>query len=254
MKKVLSFLLAISLNLFAIEKVKLTRVDQIIKPQEKGVKAVTYNVNNISLEDNVVQIKKENFINLILPSILKAKEEVDTLRKEVEGYLSKSKLSEKETRKLEEVYKKYKVEVGDKEELLRRLNTVPVDLALAQAILESGWGTSRFFKEGNNVYGIWSFSEKDNRMESTHGVRNGKKVYLKKYDYLYECVRDYYFSLSVGLNYKGLRKALVVTKDSIKLSENLLGYSEIGDEYIKRIKSVIKFNKLTKYNDFKLVK
>ncbi len=189
MKKILSLLLLISLNLIGLERVKLTEVDQIAKSKGKEIKAITYNVNNISLEHNVVQIKKENFINLMLPSILKAKEEVDMLKKEVEGYLSKGKLSEKENKRLEEVYTKYRVEVGDKEELLKRLNTVPVDMALAQAILESGWGTSRFFKEGNNVYGIWSFSEKDNRMESTHGVRNGKKVYLKKYDYIYKKVK-----------------------------------------------------------------
>ncbi len=253
MKKILSLLL-LSLNLFAIEKVKLTEVDQILKPQKKGIKAVTYDVNNISLENNVVQIKKDNFINLMLPSILKAKEEVDGLKKEVENVLGKEKKSGKEIAWLEEVYTKYKVEVGDKEELLKRLNTVPVDLALAQAILESGWGTSRFFKEGNNVYGIWSFSEKDKRMESTHGVRNGKKVYLKKYDYIYECAKDYFFSLSVGSNYKDLREALAKSNDSLVLSENLLGYSEIGEEYVKRVKSVINFNKLTKYNDFTLTK
>lgn len=254
MKKVLSIMILLVFNLLAIEKVKLTEVKQIVKPHEKGVKAVTYNVNNISLENNVVSIKKENFINLMLPSILKAKGEVDSLKAEVEVYLKKNKLSQKEQNRLEEVYKKYKVDVGNKEELLKRLNTVPVDLALAQAILESGWGTSRFFREGNNVYGIWSFSEKDKRMESTHGVRNGKKVYLKKYDYVYECAKDYYYSLSVGTNYKDLRDSLANTNDSLKLSENLLGYSEIGEEYVKRVKSVITFNKLTNYNDFTLNK
>nr|WP_285817562.1 glucosaminidase domain-containing protein [Echinimonas agarilytica] len=40
-----------------------------------------------------------------------------------------------------------------------RINTVPVALALAQAAKESGWGTSRFARQGNNLFGQWCFSK-----------------------------------------------------------------------------------------------
>ncbi len=40
--------------------------------------------------------------------------------------------------------------------LLRRVDVVPVTLALAQAAMESGWGTSRFAVQGNDLFGIWT--------------------------------------------------------------------------------------------------
>ena len=41
--------------------------------------------------------------------------------------------------------------------LLVRVDTVPASLALAQAAKESGWGTSRFAREGYNLFGYWFF-------------------------------------------------------------------------------------------------
>ena len=37
---------------------------------------------------------------------------------------------------------------------------VNLELLLAQAALESGWGTSRFAKEGNNLFGIRTYDLK----------------------------------------------------------------------------------------------
>lgn len=41
--------------------------------------------------------------------------------------------------------------------LLIRVDALPEELILAQAGLESGWGTSRFAKEGHNYFGQWCF-------------------------------------------------------------------------------------------------
>jgi Bax protein len=43
--------------------------------------------------------------------------------------------------------------------LLRRVDAVPVSLALAQAANESGWGSSRFGREGYNYYGQWCYKQ-----------------------------------------------------------------------------------------------
>ena len=42
-------------------------------------------------------------------------------------------------------------------ELMVRLDTVPMSLALTQAAMESAWGTSRFAREGNNLFGQWCY-------------------------------------------------------------------------------------------------
>ena len=39
------------------------------------------------------------------------------------------------------------------QELMFRVDSIPVTLALAQAIVESGWGTSRFARQGNALFG-----------------------------------------------------------------------------------------------------
>ncbi|HKJ91279.1 MAG TPA: glucosaminidase domain-containing protein, partial [Oceanipulchritudo sp.] len=44
------------------------------------------------------------------------------------------------------------------DDLRRRVDVIPPSLALAQAALESGWGTSRFAREGNNLFGIWCYT------------------------------------------------------------------------------------------------
>ena len=43
-------------------------------------------------------------------------------------------------------------------ELKRRMDIIPVSIALAQAVKESGWGTSRFALEGNAIFGQWTWT------------------------------------------------------------------------------------------------
>ena len=43
--------------------------------------------------------------------------------------------------------------------LLQRVDVVPVSLVVAQAANESAWGKSRFAREGNNLFGIWCYTE-----------------------------------------------------------------------------------------------
>lgn len=242
----------ISFTIFSVNKVKLESVDDIIKITSPNVPAIIYNINMLDLEHNIVQVKKDNFINLVLPSILLAKKEIENLKKEVLLLSNKKNIGEKDKNRLIYIYDRYKVDYENIEELLKRLNTVPVDIALAQAIIESGWGTSRFAREGNNIYGIWSFRDTEDRMRASEGTRNGRNVYLRKYDYIYYCVLDYFYSLAVGANYQSLREEMLKTSDSLKLIEHLKGYSEIRGEYVNRLRSVINFNELSKFNSYLL--
>ena len=42
--------------------------------------------------------------------------------------------------------------------LEKRVGIIPPSLVVAQAAIESGWGTSRFLLEGNNLFGQWTFN------------------------------------------------------------------------------------------------
>ena len=38
-------------------------------------------------------------------------------------------------------------------ELSKKINEIPISMILAQAIIESGWGSSRFAQQGNALFG-----------------------------------------------------------------------------------------------------
>ena len=67
-------------------------------------------------------------------------------------------------------------------ELILRVDVIPVSLALAQAANESAWGTSRFALEGNNVFGQWCYKKgcgivpAERRSGATHEVKSFTSV------------------------------------------------------------------------------
>ncbi|RMG73960.1 MAG: hypothetical protein D6710_02380, partial [Nitrospirae bacterium] len=105
--------------------------------------------------------RKEAFIRMVLPSILIAQEEVIQARKRAEAIFNKIDRGltpdPAEFNFLSELFRKYRTE--SRSELMSRLNTAPPSIVLAQAAIETGWGSSRFFSEANNVFGIWTFKK-----------------------------------------------------------------------------------------------
>ena len=59
-----------------------------------------------------------------------------------------------------ELSEKYESNDSNLGNLLIKVDIVPISLALAQAAIESGWGTSRYSREGNAIYGQYTFDEK----------------------------------------------------------------------------------------------
>ena len=150
-----------------------------IRPISNPVNAYLY-TKAIDLSELDVQNKKQAFINLMLPSILIAKHQLEQDRIKVLALENKTEpLSDEEEHYLANLKKDYKCHTY--KELLLRLKTHPTSIVLAQAAIESGWGTSRFYKEANNVFGVWSYSENEPRIKAMED-REGKSVYVKKYD------------------------------------------------------------------------
>ncbi len=53
-----------------------------------------------------------------------------------------------------------------------RAERVPIEMVVAMAALESGWGTSRFSKEGDNLFGIRTYDKK-----VPHMLLEGRKTW-----------------------------------------------------------------------------
>jgi Bax protein len=134
--------------------------------------------------------------------------------------------------------------------LLRRVDTIPVALALAQAAIESGWGTSRFALQGNALFGQWAWTE-------SAGIRplaaSNERAVVRSFGSLLGSVRAYMHNLNTHPNYQRFRLArqgLSPQNKTIKagtLTTYLDGYAEIGTAYVDKLRAVISSNNFDQY-------
>ena len=219
-----------------------------IRPVSNPVNAYVY-TKAIDLTGLDVQNKKQAFINLMLPSILIAKYQLEQDRIKVLALQKKNEpLSDKESNYLEYLKKNYKCKTF--KELLSRLKTHPTSIVLAQAAIESGWGTSRFYKEANNIFGVWSYSENESRIKAMED-REGQSVYVKKYDALPKSIVSYFKTIARG-PYSEFRAAREKISEVLVLISYLEVYSELREEYVKRLDQLIQYNKFEKYDSYRL--
>ena len=196
--------------------------------------------------------RMRKFIEMMLPSVLLAKEKMQMEQHrllEINAAILQGIASEDDSLYLARFKKAFKT---DKiEEVLKRMHPHPTSIILAQAAIESGWGTSRFCREANNIYGIWSYSYKEKRIRAGES-RNGTDIYLRKYDSLFESIYDYLFTIAKANAYKQFREARLYSDNPYRLIWYLSNYSEMRYEYVRSLRNVIEFNDLHKYDEYTL--
>ncbi len=187
-------------------------------------------------ENMTVQEKKKRFSALIVPAVEEAYLDL------MEQYDEVSKLikNNKDRERIDALKEEYRA--TSDEELLAALKPHPKSIAIAQAAMESGWGTSRFFREANNLFGVWSFDKNEPRIAAGE-KRGNKTIWVKKYSSIKASIKDYYRVLARGSSYKEFRKLKMKTDDPYLLVKKLDKYSERGAAYAKELSSMIRFNK-----------
>ena len=200
--------------------------------------------------------RKELFIQIILPLIIKENNNIKLDRVKLFSILNKSKNTKEDKKWLDIQFKQYGVVNKDLSTLKVRMDEVPISMAIAQAAKETGWGTSRFAQEGNALFGQWTWSGEGIKPsgaddDSTHKVR--------KFNVLQASVKAYQRNLNTHSSYKNFRSARAELRDKKKkldsmiLSEYLDKYAETGKEYVKILQQIIKQNKLTDFDKAKLL-
>tara|TARA_B100000767_G_C19591425_1_gene461610 strand:- start:204 stop:857 length:654 start_codon:yes stop_codon:yes gene_type:complete len=200
--------------------------------------------------------RKELFIQIILPLVIKENNNIKLDRRRLFVILNKSSNSTAEKNWLREKFKKYGVANQDMSTLKIRMDEIPTSLAIAQAAKETGWGTSRFAQEGNALFGQWTWTgegikPKGAETNSTHKVM--------KFKVLQASVKAYHRNLNTHSSYREFRKARADLRDkkrsldSISLSKHLNRYAETGEKYVEILQKIIKQNKLTDFDDAKLL-
>lgn len=230
------------------ETLKIDSVSEIVMINDSLVKPILY--KNISGLDQLPYYQaKAKFISAILPSILVAKHQVHNTRMKIENLRQKSIWTQSDTIYYKEVRRRYKAR--DIDDLVNRLVTLPNSVVLAQAAIETGWGESRFFIQASNLFGIWSYDENESRIAAGK-TRSDKTIYLRSYDDMSGSISDYFDVLARHHAYKKLRDVRLSTSNPYVLANHLRNYSERREWYTRQLKRVIRQNKLTQYDRYRL--
>ncbi len=218
------------------------------------------NINQFKINE-----KKSVFIAILLPISLKGNELVLEERRQMKIAFSTNNIYQ-----IERFSKKYKIKNFKKInfstlnrselrriklELLNKINSIPISLILAQAIIESGWGASRFAQEGNALFGQWTWINDDGIKPKGNLDANFS---VKSFDSLLDSVNSYILNLNTHPAYKELRNFRLSQYNNGKnitgndMANFLDKYAEIGLEYVTKVKKMIKKNQLIKYENSSL--
>ncbi len=206
--------------------------------------------------------RKKAFISYMLSAIEKANNEICLQRQQIhklqKDLVESNTLSSRQLNKLDLYLRYYKIDpahntTDELSYLDIKAERIPTSFVLAQAALESGWGTSRFSRDYNNYFGLHCF------YEGCGAKAKSANVYLETFNSAAESVLGYYYRLNTGSKFKDFR----IIRDKINNNElpeqdllnTLENYSALGgDEYKNRLISVIEHNNLTQYDSIKYCK
>ena len=188
-----------------------------------------------------VQEKKARFSALVVPAVNTVYSDLMIQYQEISTILAAGE-SNNEIDKLRVEYK-----ATTNSELLMALKPHPRSIAIAQAAMESSWATSRFFREANNIFGVWSFDEDEPRIAALQ-KRGDKTIWLKKYKSVEAAVYDYYRTLARSSAFAEFRRTKMITNDPFLLVKKLDRYSEKGSLYGEELTAIIRFNKFNDYD------
>lgn len=202
--------------------------------------------------------RKKMFISSLLPLVLRANELIIedrgrllTIRDRVEREGAAGK---RQRQWLQQMARRYRVKISDPvtlneiDTLLFRADVIPPSLALAQAAMETGWGTSYFAQEGNALFGEWTWTQENGILP--RGREDGKTHKIKSFEYLLDSIISYMTNLNRHNSYKSLRERRAELREhrlmltGPALAPSLASYSERGHDYVNDILSIIDYNDL----------
>ncbi len=230
------------------QEVDLDSLGHILPLGDSTVQPVLYHnipsFNSLSIDES-----KKNFIATVLPAILISKYQLEADRNRLKWLTQQIGWTDQDSSFYLELTKRFDTEQTDK--LFSRMLTHPNSIVLAQAIVESGWGSSRFFQQANNLFGIWSYRSNEPRIPAKY-ARNGKTVFVRKYHDVSESITDYFETIGRSRAYRKFRAARKQTQEVSELLPYLRYYSEKGDAYVKQLRTIIRQNNLTQYDHYQL--
>lgn len=255
------FLLAPFTFLKPVEKTNDLLSKDKIKKEEKTVvkKEVEKPLHNVILPDFAVILdistKKKTFFDFMKPAVIKKNNLLLATRSKLNIWLEHASLelplTEQEHKELALLVKKYRVNkesstLAQLNDLLLRVDIIPLSLVLVQAANESAWGTSRFSRIGLNFFGIWCYREGCGMVPG--GRNTGAKHEVAAFQSLDEAVGRYFDNINSHNAYRVFRTIRFELRSQEQelnpeiLATGLLSYSERGVEYVIDITKMLRQN------------
>lgn len=205
--------------------------------------------------------RKKAFFDYMTPLIQLANRQVMQDRKRLLQITNHFKIGPKDQQWLAQLAERYDLAPfdptnhNDQKKLEKRVDIIPVALALAQAANESAWGTSRFARKANNYFGQWCFTEgcglvpKRRTAGSSHEVR--------AFEHPFYSIKSYIKNLNTHRTYQKLRQIRYQARQNnkppsaIAMTKGLVNYSARKEVYVKALQKMIRYNNLTRFPNLK---
>lgn len=203
-----------------------------------------------------VRMRKLEFFSYLLPMVEAQNRRLNLMRHRLEYIHDHVRfdrpIDDEDRRWLTDIVAEFKIPYSDLRSdgfwhhVLLRVDIVPEHLVLVQAANESAWGTSRFAREGNNLFGQWCFRPgcgivPENRPE-------GQTYEVAQFSSVYKAVGSYIRNLNVGHSYTELRQTRANLRrdgkqpDATAMASGLIGYSQRREAYVAEIQAMIRQN------------
>ena len=183
---------------------------------------------------------KTQFVQQLLPLVMQVNEGILARRARIAGLAPRIEagetLSESDTRFVGEVLQEVRLDAWDADEVLRRLDAVPLSMALAQAAQESGWGRSRPAREDNALFGQTMFLAAGSRVQPFGALLETVEAYARNLN-----------SHRAYAEFRRSRAALRARGDALDghaLVRFIERYSERGLGYVETIRQLMRSNNL----------
>lgn len=207
-----------------------------------------------------IEDRKKLFIDLLLPTVIIALDEVKQERQQLLSIIAElgglstnlsfaedntgwqQRLGMDKSKFMLTLTRKYRTDNAD--ELVAMVNVLPPSLIIAQGAIESAWGASRFANEVNNLFGM--YASVNTGQTSSHDASKAPKI--MEYESILDSVRSYVLTINRLSAYKELRRIRCQTLDPMLIAEGLTQYSERKEYYIADIKQIISRNNLRDFD------
>lgn len=220
----------------------------------------------------VIDRRKSLFFRMILPLILTANEGIESDRarllaigESLDGDSNEAAdINPENVVWINELAARYNIDPSEDDlttkdlvgVLTVRVAPIPTSLALAQAVEESAWGTSRFAREGNALFGQWVWNEDAGIVPTDQ--REGQAYAVRAFATPLDSVRAYAKNLNTHWAYTSFREQRAEmlnttgNADGWTLAQSLTRYSERGEAYVESLHIIMRVNRLRSLDDAEL--